>query len=274
MLRNVCFTINNPIEDDKTWVNTVACRYIVVGEEVGEGGTPHLQGYVEFMNPIRFSTLKNQSPRGHFERRMGTAKQAADYCKKDGHFTERGVMSKQGKRSDLDDVAQEIITGVAMREIAEAHPKTFIQYHKGLKALAYELSEDRSEPPRVVWLWGATGSGKTRQACDCPSFYIKDNTQWWDGYNRQSRIVIDDFDITKWNFREFLRLLDRYPFQGQTKGGYVKINSPEIYITCEFSPEFTFNESHALAQVARRVSDVTEVVGNTRATTSVPSVAP
>lgn len=258
--RNICFTINNPTEEDRTWVQEVVCSYIVAGDEVGESGTLHIQGYVEFKESKRFSTLKNENPRAHFEKRRGSAKQAADYCKKDGHFIERGRMSKQGKRSDLEEPVADVAAGVSMREIALTHPVEYVKYHKGLERLQWRLAPERREPPTVVWLWGSAGCGKTRQACSCDSFYIKDGSQWWDGYEFQHRIVIDDFDKMCWNFRDLLRLLDRYPYQGQTKGGYVKITSPEIFITCEFAPDRCgWSAGNELNQLLRRITRIEEI---------------
>lgn len=254
--RHICFTINNPIEEDREWVRSVVCSYIVAGDEVGASGTPHIQGYVEFEGSKRFSTLKNECPRGHFEKRKGSPKQAADYCKKDGHFTERGTLSRQGHRSDLEQVCQDVLEKLPMKEIALAHPMEYVKYHKGLERLEWRLADDRHEPPRVVWLWGVSGTGKTREACSVPEFYIKDNTKWWDGYERQPRIIIDDFEMNAWEFRDLLRLLDRQPYQGQTKGGYVKINSPEIYITCEFPPEGLWRSGNQLAQIKRRITEI------------------
>lgn len=262
-VRNVCFTINNPTEEDKEWVKNVVCSYICVGEEVGESGTPHLQGYMEFKSSKRFSTLKAECPRGHFEKRMGTPAQAATYCKKDGHFVERGVLSKQGARSDLSEVAGDVVAKVPMREIAEAHPVVYVKYYRGLERLQWRLAEDRKDPPKVVWLWGKAGAGKSREACQ-GSFYVKDNTQWWDGYEFQDRIVIDDFDRDAWAFRDLLRLLDRYPYQGQTKGGYVKITSKEIYITCEFPPDgMGYAQGNMLQQLLRRITEIREILAPT-----------
>jgi len=258
--RNICFTINNPTEDDRKWCADVVCDYIVYGDEVGEGGTPHIQGYIEFKSSKRFRTLKEMCPRAHYEKRAGTSKQASDYCKKDGHFVERGHLSRPGARSDLAEVVGDVASGLKMREVAEAHPIQFVKYHRGLEKLQYVLAPDRTEPPRVVWLWGLAGSGKSREAC-VGDFYIKDNSQWWDGYEYQKRIVIDDFDADRWNFRDLLRLLDRYPYQGQTKGGYIRINSPEIYITCEFAPESCRwnGTANSLAQLLRRIAEIREV---------------
>jgi len=53
-----------------------------------------------------------------------------------------------------------------------------------------------------------------------------------------------------------LRLLDKYPYQGQIKGGYVKINS-NIIITCEFPPEY-FWKGNELAQITRRINKIFE----------------
>lgn len=247
-------------------------RYMVIGKEVGESGTPHLQGYVEFLNSKKLATLKNINSRIHWERRFGTAKQAATYCKKEGNFIEIGEMSQQGKRSDLDDVVEMVEKNATSSEIAECFPKQYMMYGNGIERLKAVRYTDRTEPPCVTWLWGKTGTGKTRTAVEShSSFYIKDGTQWWNGYEQQEAIIIDDFD-GRWPYRDFLRLLDRYPYQGQFKGGYIKINSPFIYITCEYPPEH-FWVDNELAQVKRRLTTCkqllteaeaeAEVAGNT-----------
>lgn len=272
-----CFTVNHPTESDRTWCETVDCRYIVYGDEVGESGTPHLQGYVEFANQKALSVLKKGLPRAHFETRKGTSKQAAEYCMKDGKYVERGERSEQGHRSDLDAVAEKAIAGATTREIAMDHPTTFIRYERGIRALQEIAAKPRDFRPHVVWLYGPTGSGKSRRATDHTSVYIKDNTKWWDGYDHEERIVIDDFDPYSWNLQYLLRLLDRYAFRGERKGGYVTVNSREIYITAIHPPERYFGCEEDLKQVLRRIdekidlsesqilpiSGVSEVAGNT-----------
>lgn len=264
--RNLCFTLNNYTEEEQKDIMCLDYSYLVFGFEEGESGTPHLQGYIEFKNSKRFSTLKKLLPRTHWEARKGTAEQASNYCKKDKHFIELGTISKQGKRSDLQNVTEMIVDNTPMREIALQNPDIYVKYHKGLHALKYVIEEDRKEPPKVFWRWGKSGTGKTRFCVEKhPSHYIKDGTMWWDGYEQQEAIIIDDFDGC-WPYRDLLRLLDRYKYQGQVKGGYVRINSPFIYITCEHPPSHYWN-GNELAQVLRRVADVAEVVGNTIATT-------
>jgi len=276
--RNVCFTLNNYTAEEYADIKNWDCDYLVVGEEVGKEGTPHLQGYVEWKGSKRFTTMKKLNSRIHWETRKGSAAEASAYCMKDGIFFCSGKISQQGTRSDLQAVCKAVSEGKSNTQIAEEFPTMYLRFNRGINELRTASFTDRKEPPTVEWRWGATGTGKTRFCVDkhTDSFYIKDSTMWWNGYEQQEAIIIDDFD-GRWPYRDLLRLLDRYPYQGQYKGGYVKINSPFIYITCEHPPSHFWTDNE-LAQVTRRISNTThcvaevvaEVAGNTRAATSAP----
>jgi len=137
-------------------------------------------------------------------------------------------------------------------------PEEYIKYHKGIEAFKSSLYSHRTEAPIVEWRLGLAGTGKTREPFDkhIDSVYIKDGTMWWDGYEQQEAIIVDDFD-GHWPYRDFLRFLDRYPYQGQYKGGYHKINSKFLYITCEHPPEH-FWSGNELAQIKRRITSIIE----------------
>lgn len=58
-----------------------------IGNEVGESGTPHLQGFVQFKNkmrPLESSALK--AYKGHWEKMRGTRREAINYTQKDGDY--------------------------------------------------------------------------------------------------------------------------------------------------------------------------------------------
>ena len=57
----------------------------IFGKEVGESGTPHIQGYIEFSKKVRPTTAVG-IPAIHWEKRRGTAKEAIEYCTKDGDY--------------------------------------------------------------------------------------------------------------------------------------------------------------------------------------------
>lgn len=227
------------------------------GRETGRSETPHLQGCIEFPNAKTLQQVARLIPRSHLEARKGTPEQASLYCKKQGDYVEKGDLPKQGGRSDLARAAEMVQAGGVL-QVATEMPAVYVRYHRGLEALRTIGYPERTEAPIVIWLWGATGTGKTREATDCDSFYIKacddKGWQWWNGYTQQKRIVCDEFDGC-WPLRDWLRFTDRYPYQGHTKGGFVRINSPEIYITSEKPPQ-AFWEMTDLQQVIRRITEV------------------
>lgn len=263
--RNWCFTLNNYTDDDLQWVSTYGYSYCIFAKEVGESGTPHLQGYMEFPSVKLLTTLHNAHPRVHWEMRKGTQEQAIAYCRYDDYpkciventvVEEIGEKKHQGNRTDLIAVAHAV---VKKNFVSTEFPEEYIKYHKGIEAFKSSLYAHRTESPIVVWRWGLAGTGKTREPYDkhIDSVYIKDSTMWWDGYEQQEAIIIDDFD-GHWPYRDLLRLLDRYPYQGQYKGGYHKINSKYIYITCEHHPSH-FWGGNELEQITRRLTDIMEV---------------
>jgi len=83
-----CFTVNHPTDDELADLACLAyaepagnVRYLVMGREVGETGTPHLQCYVELQKRERLPWLKQYvSSRAHFEPRFGTREEVACAC--------------------------------------------------------------------------------------------------------------------------------------------------------------------------------------------------
>jgi hypothetical protein len=103
------FTLNNYTAAEEAQIASLGndgATYLVYGREVGESGTPHLQGFVIFTAPLRFTTAKSKlGDRCHIA--VSTARlpsQAADYCKKGGDFSEFGELpaEQRGRRTDLD----------------------------------------------------------------------------------------------------------------------------------------------------------------------------
>lgn len=183
-----CFTINNYTAEDEARLRALTegevprATYIVFGREVGESGTPHLQGYVELPLRLRLTQLKRLlGDRAHVERRRGTAQQARDYCTKDGSVTEQGSIStpKPGKRTDLDRALDDIRAGCSVQDLWTDHTGAMVRYSRGLieaharlapKVVsgAYTLESFRVRLPafdgRSLLAIGASGIGKTQLA--------------------------------------------------------------------------------------------------------------
>lgn len=108
-----CFTFNNYTDDlyneiiDKFKME--AKKYII-GKEVGEQGTPHLQGYVELKNSIRPTELK-LSKSIHWEVSKGNEEQNINYCSKENNYISFGLKKplKILKETELYDWQKNII---------------------------------------------------------------------------------------------------------------------------------------------------------------------
>lgn len=250
------FTWNNYTDDDVEYLKGQSFRYLIFGREKGESGTPHLQGMIVFENPRSFESIRKKIflEKAHLE--VARSQQALmKYNKKEGDWEEYGNPPEQGRRYDIEEMVDMVKGGSKAKQLWEHNSTLMLQYNKAFERCRYDMMEDREEPPKVFWFYGGTGTGKTRKAFEyCESRYIKDGTMWWDGYSQQKAIIIDDFD-GHWPYRDLLRLLDRYPYSGQVKGGYVKINSPFIFITCEHHPSLLWSGAE-LAQILRRIFEV------------------
>lgn len=94
--RRICFTLNNYKEEDiEALLKEDKFSYVIFGLEVGESGTPHLQGYAEFHKPSKYAPLAKKYHM-HCEVARGTQQQAIDYCKKDGDYREKGEPRQDG----------------------------------------------------------------------------------------------------------------------------------------------------------------------------------
>lgn len=262
--RAYCFTLNNYTMSDEFCCSMISKKaiYMIVGKETcPTTGTPHLQGFIRLKNAMTFNNIKSALPRAHIVVANGSDAENKAYCSKENNILiETGTPSEgQGKRTDLKEIAQLIKNKqVSIEDIMFDYPDMYLRYSRSFEKMFNAVLVPRSEPPKVFWRWGLAGLGKTRYCIDNhPSHFIKDGTMWWDGYNQQEAIIIDDFD-NQIPYRTLLRMLDRYQYQGQVKGGYVQINSPYIYITCEYPPT-TYWADNELAQITRRLTSVEQI---------------
>lgn len=261
--RGWCVTRNNyDAEDIRMWQSDALkekISYIVFEKEVGESGTPHLQGYAYFKNPISLKTASEWFPGSHLEVAKGSAQQNKKYCTKDnGDVVEWGVMPAQGGRSDIKQVKEIIAAGGNMRAVCEAST-SYQAMRTGELLLKYKKAPVR-EPPRVLWFWGDTGTGKTRTAVEMggDDYWISGrNLKWWDGYCGEKTVIIDDFRGDFCTLHELLRILDRYPYRVENKGGSTWLEATTIIITCPFEPQRAYNSTgEDMRQLLRRISEV------------------
>lgn len=218
----------------------------------------------------------------------GGAQENRDYCTKlesrapDTVPMELGQPITQGQRSELMDITELIKKGASTQQIAMAHPVEFIKFHRGIASLQHALSKPRdSTIPNIVWLiWGGTGTGKTTKAhAELKArfgdrYYVKEGqTQWWDNYQNQKGVLIDDYN-GGWSIDYLLTILHEHPEQVQVKGSFVNLSGKFVIITSnKDSHEWYPNaDSGHRAALERRITRRTHIEVKAEPTDEMPAM--
>lgn len=265
--RNWCFTLNNPQEQETSHLLSLKesgpensrIKGLIIGEETGDSGTFHYQGFLMLKNPATMSSVKSflGSSRLHLERMMGTPIQAWVYCEKEKVFLVIGEKpAGQGARSDLLAIQQLIRDGTSEQTIADEYFGQWIVYGRRFEAYRNLISQNEvRHAPEVIVLWGPTGTGKTRRVHEAlGTLWSWPGGQWFDGYRNQDNALFDDFD-GEIPFRLLLRLLDRYRLQVPIKGGFVWWNPKTIWITSNKHPDDWY-PLEDISPLMRRISRI------------------
>ena len=173
-----CFTVNNPTSDERARILALGeddnVEYLVVGNEVGESGTPHLQGFVAFVARMRLTQLKqNVSSRGHFEVAKFPDK-AAEYCKKEGDFVECGILVlSKGKRSDIDMFKDDVKKHkLSLKELREAHSIVFAKYPQFCTQYIQDNNCNLDVEPHELYSWQESMFGILKMEADPRKIYF------------------------------------------------------------------------------------------------------
>jgi hypothetical protein len=147
--KSYAYTLNNYSEEELMVLKNLECQYHVIGFEVGEEGTPHLQGTITWASNKRFAAAKRLiGDRAHIEatRNVYASRQ---YCKKSGDFWENKDEPSQGTRSDLALAVENLMEMRDLSVTAGTYPQTYVRFHNGLAALMRETEPPRSSRPKV-----------------------------------------------------------------------------------------------------------------------------
>lgn len=269
--RNYCFTLNNYTEVLIQNISVIAnkFRYICYEKEVGEQGTPHLQGYFELDDAKTMTALQKGLLKGlrmSLRVARGNATQNTTYCSKENNntFVEFGKPKKQGKRVDLDKLKNKIMDGqCTVDEITVDKPMAYHQYGRTLEKLEdiAMRKKYRTTMTKAIWYWGKTGVGKSHTAFTgyTPDTHyvlnINDNG-WWEGYKQQKTVIINEFR-GQIPFGELLDLIDKDPKTVKRRNREpLPFMSEMIIITSSMHPNMVYqnvkNTQESLDQFYRR----------------------
>lgn len=218
--------------------------YGIFGEEVAPTtGTRHLQGYLYRKSAAKWRTIKDMFPDAHIEKAKGSPAQNIAYCSKDGEVTEFNRDKKpvgQGKRSDLKDLADAARKHPAVLDMIDAGVIRSGAALRAFQRIQGLVQAPKRDDVRVGWFYGASGAGKTRcaHAIMGDGLYCMGNDKgWWDGYDGQVCVVVDDYNPASISPAQLLRLLDRYSTTVGGKGTSMPFCGRRIIVTSCEHPE-------------------------------------
>lgn len=234
-----CFTWNNypsdAMETLETLFKELELEYLV-GREVGEEGTPHLQGYIECNTKIRPVEKLKLPTCIHWEKCKGNRVQNEIYCSKDGQFIHSPALKPPRK-----------VKLITPRE----------GWQQDIVKLVQTEPDDRS----IYWYWESTGGvGKTSL---CKYLTIKHGAITLGG--KAADIKNGIVDYVKTNGREpecvlvnltrsmeqfvsyegLENIKDMYFYSGKYEGGMVCGPNPHLIIFANFPPaEYKLSADH------------------------------
>jgi len=264
---NWCFTLNNPTLVSRGMVDMIVgvgskASYVCYGVETGQNGTPHLQGYIEMKRTVKLGGMKLLIPGAHFERRLGSQKQAIEYCQKDGDFHEFG-----GKKACADgkvdwQLAKANILAGAFDDLPA---KVYIMQYNVIKKIH---SDNRPVPddldwvdPPNEWRFGPTRTGKSFTARkENPGFYLKMNNKWWDGYLDEEIVLIEDIGRTHEYMGDHLKIwADKYGFRAEIKNLTIVLRPQKIVVTSNYSIAQLFPDPNVHEPLQARFKEIPHI---------------
>lgn len=256
------FTLHDYTEEEFEKVKALECRYLSVGKEVAPStGRPHLQGYIYFDTARTFLSMKKAiDDRVFLEAARGKADRNQEYTQKEGEFFEKGEKPDQGKRKAIEEIKEAVASGASLRDMAEIQGVNYQSLRMGQLLLSL-CEKKRRFKPRVTWLYGPPGVGKTRyvydkfDADDVHEVFGK-SLQWFQGYDAHKVSIIDEVDMHT-DYSMLKRLCDRYPCQVEYKGGSRQYLAEDIFLCSLMHPADVFQyQPYAGREMLRRIDVV------------------
>ena len=203
-------------------LKTGGIKRAIFAHEVGEEGTPHLQGFIHMKNAMTFTAVKKMlgSIRYHIEPAKGTDYEAWRYCLKDGKIVLKfgDEPSVEGELSDWEKIAEMVRNGASNLDIITRYPSIAIRCQAALDRmrLDYDRRHAAWRDVEVTFITGPTGCGKTRGVMEKYGYEnvyrATDKKHPFETYSGQEVIVFEEFR-GGYRCEDMLNWLDGYPVE-------------------------------------------------------------
>lgn len=246
-------------------------------ERGADTGAIHWQFFVYFSKKKSLGGAKsalvewlgNSAESTHLERCRGTLEQCIAYVTKSD--TRIGLSFEYGTKPVLCRSGRDLLalfrSGRRLDASDPAWDGVLLRFSKSrleeLRVLCVQQSRSPSITPVCEVHIGVPGSGKSCYAFQrFPDAYPKCSGKWWDYYDGQTTVILDDFDGSFVSFGDFKRWIDRYPCLVEIKGSVVPLLAHTWIITTNVYPSHWWSKKttgqDGRDAIWRRISRVLE----------------
>ncbi len=241
-------------------------RYIIWQQErCPDTQKEHYQGYVELTTPMRLKAVKDLLGYStvHLEARHGTRDEARAYCvkadtKMAGPWELGSWDTAAGKRNDLDEAAK-MIREEGIHAVADASPGQFIRLGKHFREYDTYISGRSLSSSRQVlafWIHGPSDIGKSHciyhSIADLFALTPSKGKNWFDGYNREQALLIDDMLPDTIPAAEILHIADKWKYRIEVKGAFSWARWNLVVVTSNHSIHFVYQGVTNIQSIIRR----------------------
>lgn len=226
-------------------------------EEGNNTGYKHWQIVAHFKRKTRLAGVKKVFGMGiHAEPTRSEAAEAYVF-KQDTKIqgTEFELGQRFTRRNDKE-YWKDVKEKAQQNRLEELDGDVYVKYYNTLKRIAKDHMQKPTDLDDVcgIWIWGPPGVGKSRKArLDYPNAYFKMCNKWWDGYQNEESIIIDDLDKNHKVLGHHLKIWsDRYSFIAEAKGGAICIRPKHIVVTSNYKIEEIFEDEALIEALKRR----------------------
>jgi len=232
------FTLNNYKEEDLKLFSSIVpdiCDKCIIGKEVGESGTPHLQGYIKFKTKVRPMGIFKECKAIHWEikKKYATEMDNFKYCSKDGNiFINIGFPKPVVKVS---------------YDMLRPNQKVIVD--------AFKEDENAIFGRKIHWKWETTGNWGKSFLClhmidYCGAFVCEGANkdilyglkEWIEKHGECPRIVI--FDIPRVSeghvsYKAIESVKNGFFYSSKYEGGMCRFNKPHILCFANEPPDYS-----------------------------------
>lgn len=244
-------------------------KYMCTCEDTTKNGDYHGHAFIYFTNPITMKAVKKLfGETAHCEiphKNSECIKYVLNTEKRKFNFQEFGSKPMDNGVHSM----EAVLECNSVTEVMETMPDTYVKFRKGIvDIIQNKKSKNRYyKQPKVVWTYGPTGTGKTREAFEAGAVNVTYNNGFFSDW-RDARIICIEEMRGEIPYKELLKLLDGYHnyYFANIKGGEKLIDLDAIYITSPLHPQACYpkqcQKADSINQLLRRITELKSTYPN------------